>query len=48
MQSSIGLGPFYFARVPLHFEVLVALGSAKSKNLQKGLTVENLMPNFFK
>lgn len=31
----IGLSPFYFARIPLHFKVLVAFGSTESKNLQE-------------
>lgn len=33
MQSSVGLGPFHLARIPLHLKVLVTLGSTESKYL---------------
>ena len=33
MENSVSLCPFYLARIPLHLEVLVALGAAEAKHL---------------
>lgn len=35
MQPPVGLCPFYFTRIPLHLEVLVAFRSTEPKNLPK-------------